>query len=99
MDFRYFGCYRTLRPGAVAAMIFAASAVPRVSRADAPPVHELDVRYPVDGGITAAGAVIWIGAELFKERLAPETCRWCDSVPAVDRAARDAWRWEDTHAA
>lgn len=79
-------------------MAAALVAVPGVSRADTE-VRELTLNKPIDLGVAGMGGVLWIGSELVKPKLAPETCRWCDSTPGVDRSVRDHLRWENTHAA
>ncbi|MDY7225264.1 phosphatase PAP2 family protein [Hyalangium rubrum] len=79
------------------ASLLAASPVPseaRPSAEAAPQVHELRFNWTRDGLITGAGAVLWIGSEaLFKDDLAPATCRWCDRAPdGTDRLNRlDRW--------
>ena len=81
---------------AVAALL-AASPVPSDagSSADqAPRLHELRFNPTRDGLITGVGAVLLLSSEaLFKEELAPSTCRWCDRAPdGTDRLNRlDRW--------
>jgi membrane-associated phospholipid phosphatase len=81
---------------AVAALL-AASPVPSDVRplADEPArLHELRFDWTRDGLITGVGAVLLISSEgLFKEELAPATCRWCDRAPdGTDRLNRlDRW--------
>lgn len=84
--------FRLFRSFAIAAAL---SAAPRVSHAE-PEIRELTVSPAVSGGVIGMGGVLWIGSELTKEKIAPETCRWCDSVPGVDRSVRDQLRWENT---
>jgi membrane-associated phospholipid phosphatase len=48
---------------------------------------------------TVGGAAIYVSGETFlKARLVPDGCRWCEPS-GLDRAARDAVVWDDTHAA
>ena len=84
--------FRLFRSFAIAAAV---GALPRVSHAE-PEIRELEVRPAISGGAIGMGGVLWIGSELTKEKIAPETCRWCDSVPGVDRSARDHLKWENT---
>lgn len=81
--------------------IFAASALGAAPAAaqEATPIRELEVRHAVTLPIAAGFGAGWVASELAKDSLAPEPCRWCGSVPAIDRRTREAWRWEDTHAA
>ena len=91
-------CYRTSR---WLLAIFAASALgaaPAAAQEDTP-VRELEVRRGVAFPIAVGFGVGWVASELAKDELAPDPCRWCDSVPAVDRRVREAWKWENTHAA
>ena len=92
------GCYRTSRLAAGAAVAAALVAAPEVSHAE-PGVRELSLDKTVSWSIAAGGGAVWIGSELAKSSLAPEGCRWCDTVPGVDRQVRQAWRWENTSAA
>jgi hypothetical protein len=67
------------------ASLLAASPVPPdalPAAGGAPQVHELRYNWTRDGVITGVGAVLLISSEaLFKEQLAPESCRWCDRNP------------------
>ncbi len=80
-----------------AAALLAASPVPSDvgSSADqAPRPHELRFNPTRDGLITGVSAVLLLSSEaLFKEDLAPKTCRWCDRAPdGTDRLNRlDRW--------
>jgi membrane-associated phospholipid phosphatase len=72
------------------------AALPAAERAPegAPVVHDLRFDWTRDGVITGVGAVLWIGSEsVFKEELAPETCRWCDRNPDGTDALNglDSW--------
>jgi membrane-associated phospholipid phosphatase len=61
---------------------------------EAPGPHQLRFDAPRDGLITGVGAVLLITSEgLFKEELAPATCRWCHRAPdGTDRLNRlDRW--------
>ena len=52
-----------------------------------------------DGAITLGASLAWVVSEtLLKSQLAPASCRWCDDN-AMDRAVRDALRWDDREAA
>jgi membrane-associated phospholipid phosphatase len=58
---------------------------PLPQRAESSAAHPLRFNWARDGAITAAGAALFLGSDaLFKERLAPPDCRWCD----VDGAGR-----------
>src|SRR5439155_1371959 len=56
-------------------------------------VHELRGENRYDVPITVALGLGWIGSEALKSSLAPKTCRWCDEIPSIDRAARERLRW------
>lgn len=81
--------------------IFAVSALgaPPAAAQGSTPVRELEVRRGVAIPIAAGLGAGWVASELAKGKLAPASCRWCDSVPAIDRRTRDAWKWDDTGAA
>jgi len=68
----------------------------RSARAEEPP--ELSYDWKVDGAVTVTALAFWGGTELFKGRLAPATCRWCQ-VDSLDSSVRDALVWSDTSAA
>ena len=58
-----------------------------------------DRRRTVHASATAVGAVTYVAIEVaFKDDLVAEPCRWCEPT-GVDRAARDAIRWDDTQLA
>jgi membrane-associated phospholipid phosphatase len=73
-------------------------ALPSAARqgSDAPTVQALDFNWTRDGIITGGAAALWLGSELlFKDELAPRTCKWCDraedgtdTLNAVDRWGR-----------
>jgi membrane-associated phospholipid phosphatase len=69
---------------AVAALL-ATSPVPpdaRPSAEQAQGIHELRFDWTRDGLITGVSAALLISSEgLFKDELAPATCRWCDRAP------------------
>jgi membrane-associated phospholipid phosphatase len=68
------------------------------ARAQAAPA-ELRYDTPVDLTITLGGAAAWLGSEIIgKGALAPDACHWCEP-PAIDSAARDALKWDDTRTA
>ncbi len=79
------------------ASLLAASPVPpdaRPAAEGAPQVHDLRYNWARDGVITGVGAVLWISSEaLFKEQLAPETCRWCDRNPDGTSGLNGLDRW------
>lgn len=50
----------------------------------------------VDIPVTAVATAAWLTSELFKDRLAHQTCQWCDSVPGVDTSVRNALKWQET---
>lgn len=80
-----------LAPLALVLMTSAARAQP----ADPPP-PELPYAVWVDGTIIGVGALAYtLTNYVFKDAIAPETCRWC-SPPGSDVVARDALRWDDT---
>ena len=70
-----------------------AAAVLVLAGPPATPPHDLRFSWEGDGGATVALGALWIGSELEKKRLAPSSCRWCDSVPGVDETARERWKW------
>ncbi len=55
--------------------------------------------------LVSLGMVTWIGSELFKEKIGPDSCRWCDgnsnkdSLNVIDRNVRDTMKWNDTRTA
>jgi membrane-associated phospholipid phosphatase len=69
-----------------------------LARAQTAPPRQLPYDLTVDGTITGAAIVYWIGSEALRPQLAPSTCHWCDP-PGFDSSARDALRWSDTNAA
>ncbi len=44
--------------------------------------------------VAAGAGVLTLGAELGRDGLAPESCRWC-ATNAVDRSGQAALRWDD----
>ena len=70
------------------------AAAPAAAQTPAAAPHDLRFSWKGDGGATAALGVLWIGSELEKKHLAPVACRWCDTVPGIDRTARDRWKWK-----
>jgi hypothetical protein len=61
---------------------------------EAPRLHELRFNSTRDGLITGVGAVLLISSEaLFKEDLAPATCRWCDRAPDGTDRLNGLDRW------
>ena len=61
-----------------------------------PPTRKHLLRH---AAITAGDALVVILSEkVFKDDLAPVTCRWCDPLP-FDRAIRDSLVWGDTNRA
>lgn len=67
--------------------------------ADAPVPAPLRYDLRVDVPIASVAAAGWLTSELLKGQLGAATCRWCDSVPGIDRAARDGLKWQDTERA
>jgi membrane-associated phospholipid phosphatase len=70
----------------------APAAAQQDTASDAP--HALRFNWTRDGVITGAAGALWISSEaLFKDDLAPATCRWCDRAPdGTDRLNRlDRW--------
>ena len=92
------GCNQRSRQIFGLAIATALVAAPRVSHADTE-VRELSINRSVELPLAGVGGVLWIGSELMKPKLAPETCRWCESTPGIDRSVRDHLRWKNTHAA
>ena len=88
-----------LAPSCVLALaaLLAAAPVPsdvRPLAEEAPGPYQLRFDTRRDGLITGVGAVVLLSSELiFKEDLAPATCRWCDRAPdGTDRLNRlDRW--------
>jgi membrane-associated phospholipid phosphatase len=81
---------------AVAALLAAAPAPSdvRPPADQAPGLHELHFDATRAGLVAGVGAALLLGSEaLFKENLAPATCRWCDRAPdGTDRLNRlDRW--------
>lgn len=60
--------------------------------------HELVWDLDVDGPLTLALGLSWIGTESVKGTIGATACRWCDTN-GFDTAARDALRWGDPMAA
>jgi hypothetical protein len=56
--------------------------------------------WKVDGALTAIGGLGWVMSEaVFKHRLAPSTCRWCDlDLNPLDASVRRALRWDNIDA-
>jgi membrane-associated phospholipid phosphatase len=66
--------------------------VARVAQAD-PPTRRHLLRH---AALTGGGALaIYLSEKVFKDDLAPLTCRWCEPLP-FDHALRDALVWGDT---
>ncbi|MDC0714999.1 phosphatase PAP2 family protein [Stigmatella sp. ncwal1] len=60
----------------------------------APRFHELRFDWKRDGALMGSAAVLMIGSEtLFKEDLAPVTCRWCDRAPDGRETLNRLDRW------
>jgi len=85
--------------------LFLACLVTQESAAEEPERHRvaLETNLPVDVGVTAAGAVIWLGSELFSSKLAAKNCRWCDrnsdgtdNLNGFDSSIRRHLRWSNT---
>lgn len=80
------------------------SLVPSVAGAQP---YELKHDVPIDAAVTITAAALVFSSEAFgKADLAPEPCRWCDrdeegndTLNPVDRAARNALKWENTRLA
>ena len=90
----------------VAGAIFGiGSSIPLVAQADgSAPGMKYDLR--IDVPVTAGGGALWIASEFLKPELAPLDCRVCDRnddgsdrLNGVDRATRNALRWENPRAA
>ena len=80
------------RPLALALMV---AAFPRVAAGEPTPLrYDLSV----DLSVTAAAATTWIASELWKEDLAPTTCRFCDPN-RFDAWARERLLWSDVEPA
>ena len=74
------------------------AAAPRPAAAQANP-DRVTYDWKRDGAITLTATLAWVASEtIFKARLAPSRCRWCDDN-ALDGAVRDALRWDDREAA
>lgn len=73
---------------------------PRSASAWAAPRGEdtLDYSWTVDGAIILTTGTGWIGSELFKNSLAPQTCGWCRHN-GLDDAVTRRLAWHDIKAA
>jgi membrane-associated phospholipid phosphatase len=67
--------------------------------------NELRYDLRIDVPLTVVDTVGWLGSELFKDKLAYQTCQWCDRHPdgsdalnGLDAAVRDALKWSDIDA-
>lgn len=50
----------------------------------------------IDVPLTAVATSAWLGTELLKPALAPNTCRWCDEdLNPLDQSVRETLRWSD----
>lgn len=78
---------------AVLALAVLAPAGPAYAEAPAPGPLRYDLG--VDVPIASVAMAGWLTSELLKSHLGAATCRWCDSVPGVDTAARDALKWRN----
>ncbi|XXF75869.1 phosphatase PAP2 family protein [Myxococcaceae bacterium GXIMD 01537] len=82
---------------AVACLLAATPALAEAPRAQAttgPEVHELRFDWTRDTLITGAAGVLWIGSEaLFKDELAPDSCRWCDRAEDGTDTLNSVDRW------
>ncbi|MEN9579948.1 MAG: hypothetical protein RJA70_2957, partial [Pseudomonadota bacterium] len=58
----------------------------------------LRVNLPVELTITGAGAALWLTSEVFKGKLAPTTCHWCDASGG-DLYIQNKLRWSNTGSA
>jgi hypothetical protein len=107
---------REAAEAAIAAMLataaFAAPAPVRAEPPSAPPAEARSAREDLahdlmlDSTVTAAGGLGWILSEVFKDALAPASCRFCDraadgadSLNGFDRTAREGLRWSNPSAA
>lgn len=67
----------------------------RAPASDVRLTDRLGYRPWVDGPVTAAIWVGWLGSEAFKSKLGPQECRWCEP-PAFDWSVRNTLVWEST---
>ncbi|WP_093517747.1 phosphatase PAP2 family protein [Stigmatella erecta] len=66
----------------------------RPSSGQAPGFHALRFDWKQDGALLGAAAVLLVGSEvLFKEDLAPATCRWCDRAADGTDSLNRLDRW------
>ncbi|WP_369946333.1 phosphatase PAP2 family protein [Vitiosangium sp. GDMCC 1.1324] len=72
-----------------------AEALPASQKAsDAPTLHELNFSWTRDGLITGIGGLLWLSSEtVFKDELAPKTCRWCDRAEDGTDTLNGLDRW------
>src|SRR5262245_11546370 len=79
----------------LAAVLLQSSALPGgMPAAERVTPHAWRFNWARDGAVTAVGGMLWIGSEtLFKSRLAPADCRWCDRGPEGSNTlnALDTW--------
>jgi membrane-associated phospholipid phosphatase len=80
-------------------IVVAGLALAGPAHADAPAPEPLRYDLRVDVPIAGVAMAGWLTSELLKGQLGAATCRWCDSVPGIDRAARDGLKWQDTERA
>jgi membrane-associated phospholipid phosphatase len=90
-----------------AALVTCALASREARAQPAPPVRDLKYDLRLDLPITITGGALWWGSELiFKDALAPSSCRWCDrnadgtdNLNGLDKGVRDSLKWSNTGAA
>jgi membrane-associated phospholipid phosphatase len=75
-----------------------APAVAQESAAANAPAPELRYTPWLDVTVTGVALAWWLGSELARGAIAPDTCRWCDP-PGFDASVRDHLRWQNTSAA
>jgi membrane-associated phospholipid phosphatase len=66
------------------------------ARAEGPRPLEYDLK--IDLPVTLTATALWVGSELAKSRIGPETCRFCEPN-ALDAAVREAVVWRNPAAA
>jgi membrane-associated phospholipid phosphatase len=79
------------RAAASAGTFAVALAVATTARADPSPSRRRAIHAAV---VIGTGALFTVASTTLGDRVAPETCRWCEP-PGFDRSLRDALRWND----